>query len=163
MMYDDRGRQTGPALGQTYWIDRLMSVASYVYKADDFDLNVSQFRDIYPEERFAEAELRAKKLITSVNKMRRELNGGKEFGSYEFYIVYCNVFGKVYGLDIRTASDPLYDRGNAFPFGLFKTTLDCKTCISEFGDELEWFFKEYLPLMEELNDYDWSQAPGRGG
>ena len=151
-------RQTGPAIGQQYWIHRLISVAPYVYKADDFDINAGKYRDLYPEERYAEAELRAMELIQGVNKRRRELNEGKEIGNYKYYIVYLNKSD----LGTWESSNLLYARGNAYPFGLFKDSADCKMCIHDFDGELKWFFTEYLPLMAELDDYDWADAPGWG-
>ena len=158
-LFRKKARQTGPAKGQTYRVDLLSTVAPYVYGADDFDLKVCKYRDLYPEERFAEAELRAKELIVGVNKRRRELNEGKESGERKCYIVYMSVTG----LDVWGESRPSHNPGFAYPFGLFKDSSDCNTFIHEFKDELEWFYKEYLPLMEELDDYDWADAPGWGG
>ena len=154
-----RDRQTGPAKGQQYWFAHIDYADFYAYDADSYDLDISRYRGIYPEERFAEAELRAMKLIQAVNKRRRELNEGKEFGDRKCYIVFC----RSSGVEAWEESNPLYARVNAYPFGLFKDYADCKKCIREFTDELEWFYNEYLPLMEELDDYDWADTPGWGG
>ena len=152
-----KGRQTGPAIGQTYWIDPSVCVALLEYNADDYDLKVRKYRELYPEERFAEAELRARKLIVSVNKRRRELNEGEESEDGKFFIDFWS------GLDVWGESKPEYSLWQSYPFGLFKDPADCIKCIHEFKDELEWFYKEYLPLMAELDDYDWAEAPGWGG
>lgn len=156
-------RNTGPTEGQRYWFTQKGFPDFDTYFADYSDLNVSEFQDIYPERRFAEDELRARKLIQGVNKRRRELNEGKELGGHQCYIVFWNVFREAYELDARVASDPLYDRGLAYPFGLFKNSIDCEACMREFEDELKWFYGEYLPLMAELDCYDWADAPGWGG
>lgn len=160
---DNNTRQIGPAIGQKYWFTKVGSTDSYEYRADHFDLNVFEVRGGYPEERYAEAELRARRLITGVNERRRELNAGKELGGHQCYIVYWNVFREAYELDARVASNPLYAQGEAYPFGLFKNSEDCEKCMREFEDELRWFYEEYLPLMAELDDYDWSEAPGWRG
>ena len=151
-------RQTGPAIGQAYWFTQISNTDAFNYDADDFDLNVFKFRGGYPEERFAKAELRAMKLIQAVNRRRRELNEGKEFDEYKF----CIVFTSISEVSVWVPSRSLYDRGLAYPFGLFKDSLDCETCINEFEDELDWFFRDYFPIMEELDDYDWADAPGWG-
>lgn len=158
-------RQTGPAKGQKYWVAQVRTpgfdahTESYTYDAHPTVLNVCEFRDIYPEERFAEAELRARKLIQAVNKRRRELNEGKEFGDRKSYIG----FGAFSGLDVWDASYVANTPGLAYPFGLFKDFSDCEMCAHEFEGELEWFYEEYIPLMEELDDYDWADAPGWDG
>ena len=149
-----KAQQSGPEIGQTYWFAQVDYADSYAYNASRFDLDICKYASIYPEERFAEAELRAKELIQSVNKRRRELNAGKESGERKFYIVYRSVSG----LDVWGESNQSHNPGFSYPFGLFKDIADCKTCISEFEGELEWFFKEYLPLIAELDEYDWSEA-----
>ena len=141
-----KARQTGPAIGQQYWIHRLWTVSPHEYNADGFDINVDKYNDLYPEERFAEAELRAMQLIVSVNKRRRELNEGKEFEDRQYYIEYWDIPGSVNWESTRSK----YARGVTYPFGLFKNSVDCETCMHEFEDELEWFSEEYLPLMAEL-------------
>ena len=151
-------RQKGPAKGQTYWFAHIDYADSYTYDADYFDSDVFRFRGIYPERRFAEAELKANELIQAVNRRRRELNEGKEFDEYKF----CIVFTSISEVSVWVPSRSLYDRGLAYPFGLFKDSLDCETCINEFEDELDWFFRDYFPIMEELDDYDWADAPGWG-
>ena len=151
-------RQTGPAKGQKYWFAHISCADFYTYDADSYDLDISRYRGVYPEERFAEAELRARKLIVGVNERRRELNEGKEFEECKCYIVFWNVSG----LDFCEGSNQASAPGFAHPFGLFKNSTDCETCMREFEDELKWFYKDYLPLMAELDDYDWADAPGWG-
>lgn len=153
-----KARQTGPAKGQKYWFVQNRMTNYFTCDSDQTDFDVFRHSDIYPEERFAEAEIRAIKLIVDVNKRRRELNEGKEFGDHQCYIVFWNVSR----LDFCEGSNQASAPGFAYPFGLFKNSVDCETCIHEFEDELEWFFKDYLPLMAELDDYDWADAPGWG-
>lgn len=152
-----KARQAGPAEGQRYWIVRPQHVARLLYSADVFDIEVDNYNDLYPEKRFAEAELRAKKLIRGVNKQRRELNEGKELSDRTHRIIFWPGSGL---LDVWGSSDQAYLRDSAYPFGLFKDSADCEMCVHEFEDELKWFYKDYLQLMEELDDYDWADAPG---
>ena len=151
-------RQISPAMGQRYWFAKIGYTDFYTYNADPFDFDIVKLCDIYPEERFAEAELRAKELIRAFNKRRRELNEGKEFWDRSYYIEYWDIPGSINWESTRSKCV----RGVAYPFGLFKDSADCETCMREFEDELKWFYKEYLPLMEELDDYDWADAPGWG-
>ena len=153
-----KDQQTGPAIGQRYWLARIGFPGLYEYTADDLDSDMIKFRNIYPEERFAEAELRANKLIIGVNKRRREMNEGKEFGDRKYYIV-CASNSRLRAWDTSISSCV---RGYAYPFGLFKDPVDCETCIREFKDELKWFYEDYLLLMEELDNYDWAEQPGWG-
>ena len=88
-------RQTGPAKGQTYWFALNGCSRFYEYHADHFDLAVSNHAGMYPEERFAEAEIRAIKLIAAFNKRRRELNGGRELGDRSYYVAYWDIPGLV--------------------------------------------------------------------
>ena len=157
---DDRtkARQKGPAKGQTYWFAHIDYADSYTYDADYFDSDVFRFRGIYPERRFAEAELKANELIQAVNRRRRELNEGKEFGKRKYHIVYLSNSE----LGMRETSKSSYDLDSAYPFGLFKDSADCNACIHEFKDGLEWFYRDYLPLMLALDVYDWADAPGWG-
>ena len=157
-----KARQTGPAIGQRYWCARAGTpgfaayTGAYTYTANPTVLDICKFRDIYPEKRFAEAELRARELIQAVKNRRRELNEGKEFEDHKCYIVFWNAFE----LDFCEGSIQGSAPGFAYPFGLFKDSLDCETCIDEFEDDLDWFFRDYFPIMEELDDYDWADAPG---
>ena len=151
-------RQTGPAIGQRYWIAHISRPGIHTYDAEPYDLEVCTNGSIYPEERFAEAERRARRLIAGVNKRRRELNEGKEFGDRSYYIEYWDIPGSINWESIRSKCA----QGVAYPFGPFKDFADCEMCVREFEDGIKWFSEEYLPLMAELDDYDWADAPGWG-
>ena len=100
----------------------------------------------YNTEQEAKDALRSQRLVASVAKRRKELNGSwepnwKDKYEQKFFIVYVDMLAEV-GTNYVSVV-------NYTPtFGFYESDEKANELIEEFHDELLWYFTEYLPSID---------------
>lgn len=131
-----------PQVGDQCWSiahDEIHSAyaENYAYQKNIFVLSLQKVGNMYRSKEQAQEAIRAQVLITAIAKRRKELNGDW-IPNDELEPKRIITFS-----ENELSASLIFENITASPFGVYRTIVDTNTIITEFRDELVWYFQDY--------------------